>query len=132
MGNRVIEALDDANGMVSDLAYWIRTSDADAAVGMVQGFGAALERAAELRASGRSGDTVAMPLAEQATELSEAKDVRHVGWLLLSLNLELLTIQNQQSGSDIPTNDLLREVNTLTSELVRKGVAAVSRRDASQ
>ena len=130
VGNRV-EALDDANGMISDLAHWIRAADSDAAVGMAQGFGAALERAAALRASGRSGDTVAIPLAEQATVLSEAKDIRHVGWLLLSLNLELLKLQDQQSSRDVPAEDLLREVHALTSELVRKGVTAVSGREAT-
>ena len=30
VGNRV-EALDDANGMISDLAHWIRAADSDAA-----------------------------------------------------------------------------------------------------
>ena len=130
MRARLVEALKDANEIMSDLAYWVSASDADAAIRIAQGFGAALERSASMRASGYAADAIALALAEQATELGETKDLQHVGWLLLSLKLEILKVADEPSDGRTETEDLLRELDELAAQLVRKGTAAFLGRPA--
>lgn len=131
MKARLVEALEDANEIMSDLAYWVRASDGDAAIRIAQGFGAALERSASMRASGSAGDAIALALAERATELGEAKNVEHVGWLLLSLKLEILGVSDERGDGRTETENLLRELDELTTQLVQRGTAAISGRLAN-
>ena len=119
--------LDDADAIVSDLTYWVKGSDADASVRIAEGFGAALVRSASLRLTGATAREVVLSLTEQAADLSTSKDVRHVGWMLLSVKLELLAMNVvEMQSSHHMREGLLRQLDVLTSDLVAKGVAAIA------
>lgn len=121
------EALDDANQVVSDLAYWITSCDRDAALRIAEGFGAALAKSASMRSRGMSPNAIALALAERANALSHVKDAQHAGWLLLSVKLELLQLAS--SASSLPGQqaaELILELDQIMIELLQKGAAALT------
>ena len=119
--------LDDANEILSDLAYWVGLSDAEAAVRIAEGFGAALALSASLRARGSTSGAIVLALAERAHALTEGKDAQHAGWLLLSLKLELLEMKTPRAVAlGEAREDLIRQLDHLTTELVQKGTAAMA------
>lgn len=127
MDERPRAILDDADAIVSDLTYWVRGSDADASVRIAEGFGAALVRSASLRLTGATAREIVLSLTEQAADLSTSKDVRHVGWMLLSVKLELLAMNALQvQSAHHLREDLLRQLDVLTSDLVAKGTTAIA------
>lgn len=127
MDERPRAILDDADAIVSDLTYWVRGSDADASVRIAEGFGAALVRSASLRLTGATAREIVLSLTEQAADLSTSKDVRHVGWMLLSVKLELLAMNALQVQSAHHLREgLLGQLDVLTSDLVAKGTTAIA------
>ena len=127
MDERPRVILDEADAIISDLNYWVTASDADASIRIAEGFGAALVRSASLRLSGKTVREAALSLAEQAARLSENRDPRHIGWLLLSIKLELLDLSVLNvSSSRHSLDDLLRQVDALTANLILKGMTSIA------
>lgn len=121
------EALEEANEILSDLAYWIRSCDPEAALRITEGFGAALARSAWMRTGGSGAGEIALALAERANALSQAKDARHVGWLLLSVKLELLQLASSRAAPvDQEPTELLQEIDQVIIELLQRGNAALT------
>lgn len=119
--------LDDADAIISDLAHWVKGSDPHASMEIAEAFGAALERSASLRLAGSKAREIVLSLTEQAAHLSASKDVRHVGWMLLSVKLELLEMNPLHARSSLHSrDDLLRQLDVLTSDLVAKGTTAIA------
>ncbi len=121
------QSVDEANEIVSDLAHWIGSSDPGAVLRIAEGFGAALSMAASMRAGGSNADAIALALAEKAHVLGEMRDARHVGWLLLSVKLELLHLASTHppTSTEREAAGLLREIEQLITELLRKSAAAL-------
>lgn len=118
--------MEDADATVSNLAFWVKASDADASIRIVEGFGAALAKSASLRLDGSTATQIALSLTEHAASLSAARDARHVGWLLLSLKLELLDLRLLDAlGTRQSRDDLLRQLDILEANLIEKGVTAI-------
>lgn len=128
MKNRSKESLDDANEIVSELAYWITSCDANAALRIMEGFGTALATCASMRSGGSDAAAVVLALAERADALSRSEDAQHAGWLLLSLKIELLHLASSLPA--LPGRDLafglLQEVDEIIRELMRKGFSALA------
>lgn len=120
-------ALEEANEIISGLAYCIRSCDQDAALRIMEGFGEALAESAPLRAAGMNATAIALALAERAGALSQVKDPRHAGWLLVSVKVELLHLARSQAtllGGQ--SAELLRELDEIVLELLRKGTTALA------
>ena len=127
MDERSRAILDDADAIVSDLTYWVKGADADASVRIAEGFVAALVRSASLRLTGATAREVVLSLTERAAYLSTSKDVRHVGWMVLSVKLELLAMNaSEVQSSRHLRDDLLRQLDVLTSDLMAKGASAIA------
>ena len=121
-------SLEDANAIVSDLAYWVGSCDTNAALRMTEGFGAALSSSAAMRARGSEPPAIALALAERADRLKRMKDAQHAGWLLLSLKIELLHLAATAASSAMAqgARELSGEVEQIASELMRRGTAALA------
>lgn len=128
MADSADASLEDADAIISDLAYWVGSCDAGAALRMTEGFGAALFTSAAMRASGSNAQAIALALAEKAEWFRRQKDSQHAGWLLLSLKLELLHLA--ASGEACPTaqgaSEMFSEVEQIMRQLVRRGTAALA------
>lgn len=127
MGDRSRAILDEADAIISDLARWVKGANAHASMEIAEGFGAALVRSASLRLVGATAREIVLSLTEQAAHLSASKDVRHVGWMLLSVKLELLEMNPLNAQSSLNSrDDLLRQLDVLTSDLMAKGTTAIA------
>lgn len=129
MADRCSQAsLEDANTIVSDLAYWVASCDTNAALRMTEGFGAALSCSAAMRAKGSEPPAIALALAETADKLKRMKDAQHAGWLLLSLKVELshLAVTGASGGMAQGASELSDELEQIASELMRRGTAALA------
>lgn len=122
------EAFEDLNEAVSHLAYWVASADDGALLRIVQGFGAAIEWSASKRSEGAAPETLTLALAERAHQLQAAEDARHAGWLLLSIELEL--VQHAADPIGLLGKDavqcLAREAEEVGQELMRRGARALA------
>lgn len=114
------EALDDLNEAVSRLAHWVGAGEPQALLQMTQGYGAAVAASAAMRSGGRSPEAIALTLAEKAQELQEARSARHAGWLLLSIEVELMKELGRPDEAPAIA-DLLREIEEIGRDLMRRG-----------
>lgn len=123
------EAFEDLNEAVSHLAYWVASADDGALLRIVQGFGAAVEWSAAERSEGAAPEAVTLALADRAHQLQAAEDARHAGWLLLSIELEL--VQHAADPTGLLGRDavecLAREAEEVGHELMRRSVRALAR-----
>lgn len=128
MANRSQASLEDANAIVSDLAYWVSSCDSGAALRMAEGFGAALSTSASMRSKGSEPPAIALALAETADRFRTAKDAQHAGWLLLSVKVELLHLAATDASSSVAqgASQLFGEVEQIARQLVRRGTAALA------